>query len=176
MFNKALIIAALAAYTAEAAPGKAGRGRGNNSKLNFDRAFQEYAAKFNKNIEDTAGYLKKQENYHKADNIIKKQNAKSRADDKQELRFAHNQFSDMAPEEFKANWLGLKQDMKHTEHSEGLPVHSKGKGRGRGLENIPSYVNWAESKHMHPVKNQGSCGSCWAFAVNTTLEGTLAIK
>ena len=51
MFNKALIVAALAAYTAEAAPGKAGRGRGNNnSKLNFDRAFQEYAARFNKNI------------------------------------------------------------------------------------------------------------------------------
>ena len=114
MFNKALIVAALAAYTAEAAPGKAGRGRGNNnSKLNFDRAFQEYAARFNKNIEDTARYLLKQENYHKADNIIKKQNAKSRADDKKALRFAHNQFSDMPKEEFVANHLGLKKDMKH---------------------------------------------------------------
>lgn len=152
MFNKALIVAALVAYSAEAAPGKAGRGRGNNSKLNFDRAFQEYAARFNKNIEDTANYLTRQENYHKADNIIKKQNAKSRKEDKKALRFAHNQFSDMPPEEFQANWLGLKKDMAHNESS-GLPLHSKGKGKGRGLETIPSSVNWATAGHMHPVKN-----------------------
>jgi len=29
---------------------------------------------------------------------------------------------------------------------------------------------------MSPIKNQGGCGSCWAFAATTTLEGTLAKK
>ena len=65
MFTQALIVAALAACI-EAAPA-----RRNNDKLKNDRSFQEYAAKFNKNIQDTATYLGKQERYHKADNKIK---------------------------------------------------------------------------------------------------------
>ena len=52
---KALIIAAIAAYSAEAAPGRSR----NQDKLKNDRAFQAYAAKYNKNIEDTAAYLAK---------------------------------------------------------------------------------------------------------------------
>jgi len=35
-------------------------------------------------------------------------------------------------------------------------------------------VDWTD--YTKPVENQGYCGSCWAFAGNTVLEGTEYLK
>jgi C1A family cysteine protease len=39
---------------------------------------------------------------------------------------------------------------------------------------IPDQVNW--ENFVNPSTDQGSCGSCWAFAANTAFEGTYAIQ
>ena len=42
------------------------------------------------------------------------------------------------------------------------------KNYGRILE--PARLDWRESTVVTPVKDQGSCGSCWSFSATGALE------
>jgi len=78
-----------------------------------------------------------------------------------------NQFTDLTPQEFKDQYIGgLKTEV----GSYGCKSFSSG---GSGL---PSSVDWRNKGVVNPVRDQGQCGSCWAFATTANAESVWAIS
>jgi len=85
-----------------------------------------------------------------------------------------NQFTDLTDEELIASTRGLDRSMYFAEipMRESVQYVESTEGNGK----IVTEQDWRKRGVITPVKNQGHCGSCWAFASTETLESTWALK
>ncbi|XP_045408121.1 cathepsin O [Lemur catta] len=79
-----------------------------------------------------------------------------------------NQFSYLFPEEFKAIYLRSKPSR--------FPRYSAGVRTSISNVSVPLRFDWRDKHVVTQVRNQQTCGGCWAFSVVGAVESACAIK
>ena len=148
--------------------------------------FMGWATKTGKSFKTTGEFDTRLSMWKSTDERIKAANdAAAASGNPDAVRLKHNAFSDMTPDERK-RVLGLRgreQELQHKRQSQQRKQRlgtrdERDEREHRGGRHLSSNsgVDWAADGFTGPVKDQGDCGSCYAFASNTVLEATIALR
>ncbi|CAN8267365.1 unnamed protein product [Cochlearia groenlandica] len=90
------------------------------------------------------------------------------------FKLAVNQFADLTNDEFRSMYTGYKGNLVLSKQSgiKTTPFRYQNVSAGA----LPVSVDWRKKGAVTPIKNQESCGCCWAFSVVAAIEGATQIK
>jgi len=130
----------------------------------YESLFFEHVAKYNLKFETGEKFVHALQAFADNVDLIAVENAKP----ENTYKLGLNEFAHMTLTEFH-DYMRLGGTM---------PPNLRGKGllHGEPTTAVPASVDWRTTSAVTPVKNQGSCGSCWAFSAVGALEGAFNLK
>jgi C1A family cysteine protease len=130
----------------------------NDEWKHFANFQEKFAKKYENNLEIDTRFQIFRENFR---NIIK-----HNLDRSQNFTMAVNQFTDLTPQEFKEQWVGGYKQLQSFGCSS-FSSHGS---------NLPASIDWTTKGVVNSIRDQGQCGSCWAFATTANAESVWAIS
>ncbi|KAM1022196.1 hypothetical protein FF1_043114 [Malus domestica] len=80
-----------------------------------------------------------------------------------------NRFADLSNDEYRNTYLGTKTRAQKKRLSNRNTKSDR--YAPRVGDSLPDSIDWREEGAVNPIKDQGSCGSCWAFSTISAVEG-----
>jgi len=128
--------------------------------------YKDFIGIYEKSYKSEKEAVNRYDNFKDNMQKIEKMQAKERGT----AKYGPNKFSDMSAAEFRKYFLSPKPwDLtKKPPRKVSLTTTQ--------TANIPDSFDWREHGAVTPIKNQGYCGSCWAFSTTGNIEGQWAIQ
>ncbi|KAJ1605915.1 cryptopain-cysteine proteinase secreted [Cryptosporidium canis] len=135
----------------------------------YRRSFEEFKRKYHKKYGSKEEEAERFEIFKQNMNFIQITNSQGFS-----YVLEMNEFGDLTKEEFMARFTGYRKG----HHEDERVYMGENTQVGSSEEEFvpPDSVNWIKSGCVNPIRNQKSCGSCWAFSAVAALEGAVCAQ
>jgi cathepsin L len=130
--------------------------------------FSKFVSKFQRSYKTKSEFNKRLSNFKKNKKIVEEHNAKNEG-----FELETNKLADLSDNEYQSMFgLIAPTDDDSNNNAQFLGYE----GEELAEQTVPTSVNWVTAGAVQSIRNQASCGSCYAFSALSTIESALWIK